>query len=62
MTAGPGTYSPERAETVTKTRSVNIDLGKSPARPGTFAKSSDHEVGPGQYDNGKRFGEDTKSF
>lgn len=32
-TAGPGDYEPDRAITLTKTRSANIDLGKSPARP-----------------------------
>ena len=62
MTAGPGAYSPERAEKMTRTRAPNIDLGKSPARPGTFAKGTDIDVGPGQYDDAKRFGEDTKSF
>ena len=40
----------------------NIDLGSSPARPGTFAKTDNVDVAPGQYDHGKRFGEDTKSF
>ena len=47
MTAGPGTYSPERADKMTKTRTVNIDLGSSPARPGTFAKGGDVDVAPG---------------
>ena len=47
MTAGPGTYSPERAEKMTKTRAANIDLGSSPARPGSFAKINDNDVAPG---------------
>ena len=59
---GPGTYSPERAETMTKTRTHNIDLGKSPARPGTFAKGGDVNVAPGQYNQDKRFAENTQSF
>ena len=32
-TAGPGDYSPERAEQITKQRTPNINLGSSPARP-----------------------------
>ena len=59
---GPGAYSPERADALTKTKSHNIDLGKSPARPGTFAKGGDVDVAPGQYDHEKRFGVETKSF
>ena len=37
-------------------------MGTSPSRPGTFAKQDDYSVAPGQYDDGKRFGQDTKSF
>ena len=37
-------------------------MGSSPARPHSFAKGGDVDVAPGQYDHGKRFGEDTKSF
>ena len=47
MTAGPGAYSPERAEAITRPKSANIDLGKSPARPRTFAKGVDVDVAPG---------------
>ena len=36
-TAGPGEYEPERAEGMTKCKTPNIDLGKSPARPSSFA-------------------------
>ena len=32
-TAGPGTYDVERAETQTKTKTANINMGSSPARP-----------------------------
>ena len=56
MSAGPGTYSLERAEAMTKTKTHNIDLGKSPARPSTFAKDGDVNVAPGQYDHSKNFG------
>jgi len=62
MTAGPGTYSPERAETITKTRSANIDLGSSPSRPQSFAKGGDLDVAPGQYDDGLRFNSGVKGF
>lgn len=44
---GPGAYSPERADNLTKTKSANINLGSSPARPASFAKSGDVNVAPG---------------
>ena len=59
---GPGAYSPERADAITKTKMVNINMGSSPSRPASFAKGGDYSVGPGQYDDGKNFGSDTKSF
>ena len=62
QTAGPGTYEPTRAESLTKTKSPNINLGSSPSRPQSFAKGGDVDVAPGQYNSDKRFGEDTKSF
>ena len=49
---GPGAYEPELAENLTKTRTVNIDMGKSPSRPTSFAKGGDVNVAPGQYDDG----------
>ena len=61
-TAGPGEYSPERAERQTRSKAPNIDLGKSPARPQSFAKGGDVNVAPGQYDDGKRFNSDVKGF
>ena len=42
---GPGAYSPERADAVTKTKIVNINMGASPARPAK--KSADVDVAPG---------------
>ena len=48
---GPGAYEPELAENLTKTRTVNIDMGKSPSRPTSFAKGGDVNVAPGQYDD-----------
>ena len=32
-TAGPGEYDHERADSLTKTRTPNINLGSSPSRP-----------------------------
>ena len=49
---GPGAYSPERADAITKTKMVNINMGGSPARP---VKKTDVDVAPGQYDDGIRF-------
>ena len=57
---GPGAYSPERAETITKTRMANVTMGSSPSRA-TFVQK-DSAIGPGQYDDGKRFGSETKTF
>ena len=37
-------------------------MGSSPSRPGTFAKQEDYSVAPGQYDDGKRFNSNVKSF
>ena len=58
---GPGAYSPERADAVTKTKTVNIHMGSSPARTEIVSKTST-TVGPGAYTYEKRFGEETKSF
>ena len=33
QTAGPGTYEATRAESLTKTKSANINMGSSPSRP-----------------------------
>ena len=59
---GPGAYDPERADTLTKTKIANIDMGGSPARPSSFAKGGDVNVAPGQYDDGVRFNSNVKSF
>ena len=37
-------------------------MGGSPSRPASFAKGGDVDVAPGQYDDGRTFGYDTKSF
>ena len=34
---GPGAYDPERADSMTKSKTPNIDMGNSPARPASFA-------------------------
>ena len=47
---------------MTKSRAVNIDMGRSPARPSSFAKGGDVNVAPGQYDDGIRFNSNVKSF
>ena len=56
---GPGAYSPERADTVTKPKMPNISMGASPSRPEV---KRDVDVAPGQYDDGKRFNSNVKSF
>ena len=62
-TAGPGEYNHERAENLTKTRTHNIDMGKSPSRPSTLAVAGhEHAAAPGQYDDGIRFNSGIKPF
>ena len=34
---GPGAYSPERADALTKSKTPNINMGTSPSRPQSFA-------------------------
>ena len=58
---GPGTYDADRADGVTRSKMPNINMGSSPAR-GSFIKRDDTNIGPGQYDDGKDFGKETKSF
>ena len=55
-TIGPGAYSPDRADGITKLRSINIDMGKSKTGRDNSIKASEVTVGPGQYDDGKQFG------
>ena len=61
---GPGAYNPERGESMTKTKTTTtINMASSPSRPNTFAKASDVNVAPGQYDDRKyEFGKNVKSF
>ena len=47
---GPGAYSPERADSLTKSKTATINMGSSAAR-GSFIKKDDANVGPGQYDD-----------
>ena len=58
---GPGAYDHEKADAVTKTKIVNINMGSSPSRPTSFARK-DVDVAPGQYDDGIRFNSNVKSF
>ena len=56
-------YSPERAEALTKAKTPNVDMGKSPSRPSTFAKpGTDADGGPGTYDSPVKFGDNVKPF
>ena len=43
---GPGAYSPERGEALTKTRTVNINMGSSPARA-SIIKKTGVDIAPG---------------
>ena len=57
---GPGAYEPERAEKITKTKVSNVTMGNSPSRATIVRKSID--IGPGQYNEQKMFGSETKTF
>lgn len=59
---GPGEYSPERADAMTKSKTPNITMGGSPSRPKSFARGGDINVAPGQYDDGQRFNSNVKGF
>ena len=41
---------------------ANINMGSSPSRPQGFHKGGDVDVAPGQYDDGKRWNSNVKSF
>ena len=56
---GPGAYDPDRADSQTKPKMPNINMGQSPSRPASFAVG-DPSIGPGQYNDGR--GPNTKSF
>ena len=62
MTAGPGQYDADRADAITKPKMANINMGSSPSRPQGFHKGGDVDVAPGQYDDGKRWNSNVKSF
>ena len=57
---GPGAYDHERAERITRTKMATVTMGSSPSRA-TFVQK-DSAIGPGKYDDGKRFNSDTKTF
>lgn len=61
---GPGSYNPERAESLTKTKTTTtINMASSPPRPNTFARAADSNVAPGQYDDRNyQFGSNSKGF
>jgi len=44
---GPGAYDPELADRLTKPKIANINMGTTPSRPASFAKSGDIDVAPG---------------
>ena len=58
---GPGAYDPDKADKQTKSKIKNIDMGKSPSRPRSFAKGGDVNIAPGQYNHERSFGKDVKN-
>ena len=63
-TVGPGEYEPDRAHSVTKTRTRSaLIMSSAKARPESLAlKEQAENVGPGQYDDGVRWNQNVKSF
>ena len=64
-TAGPGAYSPERADSITRTKTANINMGTSAVgtRLELETNTQTADLGPGQYeDRSYQIGKDTKSF
>ena len=61
---GPGHYSPERAESITKPLAPSAKINaNSPSRPESFAnKGQIGSLGPGEYASNAKFGDDAKSF
>ena len=55
-TVGPGAYNPERADSLTKTTVVNIKMGNEPRDTSLDSKTESSNLGPGAYDDGKKFG------
>ena len=52
-----------RAESLTKSKTPNINLGSSPSRPQSFAvQGAEYHGGPGQYDDGVKFNTGVKGF
>jgi len=60
-TAGPGEYDANDDATKYKTPNVII-APSSPERNGKNDKAGDQNVGPGAYDDGKKFGDGVKTF
>ena len=57
---GPGVYKVEDADKFTRTKSVSVIINKTDSRPKTFALQNQQDIGPGYYDDGKKFGQDVK--
>ena len=54
-TVGPGAYSPENADEITRERTTNIVMGTSSNREDLVSKTTT-TVGPGQYEEINKFG------
>ena len=43
---GPGAYSPEKSEAITRTRTATVNMGSSPGR-GSITRTNGVDVAPG---------------
>ena len=61
---GPGTYDPDRADGMTRTKVTStVNMGSSSPARGTFNRQGEPNVGPGQYDDRNyEFGSSSKGF
>ena len=59
---GPGAYSPERADSITRTKVTNINMGTSDLGTRLEQKTDSVNLGPGHYESDLKFAKDTKTF
>ena len=58
---GPGAYDPDRADGITKTKVVGVTMDTSAADRASYIQDK-NTIGPGQYEETKQFGSESKTF
>lgn len=62
QTPGPGEYSVERADSVTKCANPQYRLDSGKKRPDNFATQADYIAEPGTYETVPKFGSGAKTY